>query len=179
MKKRLVIDADIMRASKDPEECNEGDHYRSKICGSTLDEIKKNKLLIVINRKIIKQWKDNNSRYASRWVTAMLSSELYFKQDYSGDLEITIQTIIGMQRSKKKLLLKDAHLLEAAYKTDYLLLSMDGNTMNLVMIHLVDCYSIADIMWINPENDTYDCISWIQNGAEYDSSKCFAMITSS
>ena len=62
-------------------------------------------------------------------------------------------------------MLEDAHLLEAALRTDETVASMDNRARRHFATVSEQIDSIRDIMWVNPDTESAFCLNWLTRGA--------------
>ncbi len=160
--KRLVIDADVARASGGEEATN----LRAIDCRDFLEGVRKHNHKMVTTRKISDEWKRHQSRFALAWRTSMEArrrvvrinppeyNELQDKVTNTTDNENDIDT---MQ--------KDMLLLEAALETDKTVISLDETVRRLFARASQQVGEIRDIIWVNPERAAQEQpIEWLKNG---------------
>jgi hypothetical protein len=67
--------------------------------------------------------------------------------------------------NKYKAMLKDIHLIEAAFRTDRIVISMDGTVRRYFHEITYRIHALKLIAWVNPSNSVETPIDWLQNGA--------------
>lgn len=161
--KQLVIDADVARASGSKEAKNP----RAKQCRDFLQTVLSVCHRVVMTRTISDEWKNHQSRFARRWLVSMKARRKIVKIDPSKDT--TLREIIKNtthDENKIDVLLKDIHLLEAAMKTDNIIISLDETVRKLLANVAKSVGEIRDIIWVNPERTEEEIpIKWLEDGA--------------
>jgi hypothetical protein len=67
--------------------------------------------------------------------------------------------------AKRRAMDKDAHLLEAALRTDRIVVSCDEKSRALFRAACADVREIRVILWVNPEVEAEEVVAWLQAGA--------------
>lgn len=68
------------------------------------------------------------------------------------------------------LLLKDVHMIEAAFATEKRIISTDDKARKHFGLQILESYNkLREILWVNPEKPEEKCVEWLENGAETDS----------
>lgn len=73
---------------------------------------------------------------------------------------------------QRKEVIKDIHLLEAAFESDRCIFSLDDKMKSLLKQALEYCPEIAGIIWANPDRDDEKIIIWLQSGVPDSKSRC-------
>ena len=63
-------------------------------------------------------------------------------------------------------MLKDIHLIEAAFQTDKIVISMDETVRNCFHEATHKIRTLRQIAWVNPCKSEETPFDWLQNGAE-------------
>ena len=143
----LVIDASILRGAG----VKEG---YSAVCMTLLNAILKICHRAAITSEILEEWNTHQSILARKWRASMVGQRKLikvdqFKRDFFDD-QVTQNVPAGHINNKKELL-KDTHLLAAAYEADKLLLTAD------VKLHsLCEQYGIQqNIEWLTVAQNSH------------------------
>ena len=149
----LVVDASILHSAG----VREG---YSAVCMSLLNAILTICHRAVITQDILEEWNKHQSSLAKKWRASMVGRRKLIKLDHVDrnffDDQVT-QNVPAGDVKKKRELLKDIHLLAAAYQADKLLLTAD------VKLHsLCEQYAIQqNIEWLTVSQNNH----FRENGA--------------
>jgi predicted nucleic acid-binding protein len=156
--KRFVIDASIARAAGITE------HPTSKVCRDLLERVLDICHLMVITPEISREWKKEESIYASAWKSTMIAMK---KTCYSCEVnDESLRSEVEKAASDEKsleIMLNDVHLIEAALKADRIIISLDDEARKLFSKLAKKVKRLKQVLWINPENA--DAIKWLIKGA--------------
>jgi len=89
------------------------------------------------------------------WVDAPANDELRHKVE-----------VVAFSENKRRAMLKDIHLVEAAFKADKIVISMDEKVRNCFHETAQTIGILKRIAWVNPSNDEETPLEWLQDGAE-------------
>ena len=161
--KRLVIDADVARASGS----ETATHPRAEHCRDFLNAVLSLSYRIVMTEKINNEWKNHQSRFARRWRVSMDARKRINRinppEDEALQTEITTTT---NNENEIEALRKDFHLLQAALATDQTIISLDEIVRRLFKRASQQVGEIRGIIWVNPDRTAEEQpIVWLQNGA--------------
>ena len=161
--KQLVVDADVAQASGS----ENATASRAIHCRDFLINIRSICHRVVMTERINSEWKNHHSRFARRWLVSMKARRKIVKIDPSKDT--TLREIIKNtthDENKIDVLLKDIHLLEAAMKTDNIIISLDETVRKLFANVAQSVGEIRDIIWVNPERTEEEIpIKWLEDGS--------------
>lgn len=161
--KRLVIDADVARASGS----ETATHPRAEHCRDFLSAILSLSHRMVMTEQINNEWKNHQSRFARRWRVSMDARKKIDRINPSEDEELQVKiTTTTNNENKIEALRKDFHLLQAALATDQTIISLDETVRGLFKRASQQVGEIRNIIWVNPDRTTEEHpITWLQNGA--------------
>ena len=160
--KRLVIDADVARASGG----ETATHPRAEHCRDFLSAVLSLSYRIVMTEKINNEWKNNQSRFARRWRVSMDARKKIDRINPPEDEELQDKiTNTASDEDEIEVLRKDFHLLHAALATDQTVISLDETIRGLFKRASQRVGEIRGIIWVNPELTEEEPIIWLQNGA--------------
>ena len=161
--KRLVIDADVARASGSETAI----HPRAEHCRDFLNTVLSLSHRLVMTEKINNEWKNHQSRFARRWRVSMDARkriERINPPEYA-ELQTKVTTTTN-DADEIEAMEKDFHLLQAALTTDQTIISLDETVRGLFKRASQSVGEIRDIIWINPDRTVEEHpIAWLQNGA--------------
>ena len=162
-RKRLVIDACVARAA------GETDHPVSSSCRKFLDTVLTICHRLVMTDAIRDEWDRHQSLYARLWRGAMTRKR---KVDRLGDDPdaSTAERIgaIPMSDKKRRAVLKDRHLLDAALRADGIIASLDDEALGILREILPHWRVIKRVVWVNPARPDEKCCDWLAAGAKPD-----------
>ena len=160
--KRLVIDADVARASGS----ETATHPRAEHCRDFLNAVLSLSYRIVMTQKINSEWKNHQSRFARRWRVSMDARKKIDRINPSEDEELQDKvTTTATDKDEVEAMQKDFHLLQAALATDQTVISLDETIRGLFKRASQHVGEIRDIIWVNPDRPEEHPITWLQNGA--------------
>jgi hypothetical protein len=159
----LGIDASIARAA------GETEHPVSSACRSFLQEVLNICHRVVMTPEISAQWKKHRSRFAYGWLASMTARKKVVRPDPVEDAGLR-QTIHSLELTDnvREAILKDIHLVEAAFATDHAVASLDDTARwNLRQI-TEHVKSLRSLVWVNPIKDDEHTSDWLRQGAKAD-----------
>ena len=161
--KRLVIDADVARASGS----ETATHPRAEHCRDFLNAVLSLSHRIVMTEKINNEWKNHQSRFARRWRVSMDARKKINRIDPPEDEELQAKvTTTTNDADEIEAMQKDFHLLQAALATDQTVISLDETVRGLFKQASQQVGEIRNIIWVNPDRTAEEQpIAWLQNGA--------------
>ena len=161
--KRLIIDADVARASGS----ERATHPRAARCRDFLNAVLSLSHRMVMTEQINNEWKNHQSGFARRWRVSMDARKKIDRIDPPENAEIqTKVTTTTNNEDEIEALRKDFHLLQAALATDQTVISLDETVRGLFKQASQQVGEIRGIIWVNPDRATEEYpIEWLQNGA--------------
>ena len=161
--KRLVIDADVARASGS----ETATHPRAEHCRNFLNAVLSLSHRMVMTEQINNEWKNHQSRFARRWRVSMDARKKIDRIDPPENAELQAKvTTTTNNENEIEALQKDFHLLQAALATDQTVISLDETVRGLFKQASQQVGEIRDIIWVNPDRTAKEQpIAWLQNGA--------------
>ncbi|MBK1700139.1 hypothetical protein [Thiococcus pfennigii] len=172
----LVIDASVARAagtSNAPE---------STRCREFFEAIRTtNSLKCVFTPELREEWGRHASRYSTTWRAAMYSRRrvraLPSAQDdgLRRNLARCARAIAANDQARipgiQSAMEKDAHLLEAALKTEGAVASLDDKVRRHFSVCARDNHSLRIIPWINPTSPEEGAVAWVLAGSPAEQSR--------
>ncbi len=160
--KRLVIDADVARASGS----ETATHPRAERCRDFLNAVLSLSHRIVMTEKINNEWKNHQSRFARRWRVSMDARKKIDRINPPEDENLqTKVTTTTHDADEIDFMEKDFHLLQAALATDQTVISLDETVRGLFKRASQQVGEIRNIIWVNPDQPGEEPILWLQNSA--------------
>lgn len=160
--KRLVIDASVARAAGSPD----SPHPRSKCCRDLLFLVYSVCHQMVITTPILEEWQEHESREANKWrrVMTVKGNKVVDLKDIS-DLKFRKTVLSFLNADEHEAALKDLPLIEAALRTDSIIISLDQKAIRRFQKVASRLPTLKQITWINPEKDPRQAIEWLRAGA--------------
>ena len=161
--KRLVIDADVARASGS----ETATHPRAEHCRDFLNAVLSLNHRMVMTEQINNEWKNHQSRFARRWRVSMDARKKIERVNPPEYAEIQAKvTNTASTEDEIEVMDKDFHLLQAALATDQTIISLDETIRGLFKRASQSVGEIRGIIWVNPDRTAEEQpITWLQNGA--------------
>ena len=160
--KRLVIDADVARASGS----ETANHPTAKHCRDFLNAVLSLSHRVVMTEKISNEWKNHRSRFARRWRVSMDARKKIDRINPPEYAELRDKvTNTASDEDEIEVMQKDFHLLQAALATDHTIISLDETVRGFFIHASQRVGEIRNIIWVNPDRPAEEPIAWLQNGA--------------
>ena len=164
----LVIDCSIARAAG-PEGA---DHPTSKHCRDFLLAVLRICHRIGMSSAVAAEWKRHRSGFARQWLVSMHARKkvVPIAVDEDPQLRKALATSATTNKSRDAML-KDAHLLEAASRSDRRIAALDETVRRLFSGAAQTYKPIRAMCWVNPDAEFDDIIEWLEAGAPLDKAK--------
>lgn len=161
--KRLVIDTDVAIAAG-----NELPHdSRPKICKDFLIAVFDSKHKVVITSAIYTEWRNHPAKFLTPWLASMYKKGKVYEVDASANYKLRHKLeVVATGDVKRVAMLKDAHLVEAAFQSDRIIISMDETVRHCFHNAAIQVLILKQITWVNPCKDEETAIEWLERGAE-------------
>lgn len=162
---KIVIDASVARASGTNDTVPSSTSSRQ-----FLEEFRKTDNKILMTPEIFREWKKHRSKYAEMWRASMVASkkmEIISSVDENKEIRGAIESIHSPKIKRE--ILKDVHLVEAAFIGDNYIVSNDNKVRGYLINLASNCSCIREITWMNPTNSNEEPIEWLKNGCKRDS----------
>ncbi len=113
------------------------------------------------------EWDKHESLFAIQWRVAMtnLQKLRHVNEEAQEDLRLAIEGHSD-DPNVVALMLKDAHLLEAALATDRRVGSLDDTVRGHFGRLAAKLELLRAIMWVNPAIEDEQAVQWLENGAK-------------
>jgi hypothetical protein len=160
MSRVLVVDTDVARAA------GETQHPISRACREALTTILDVCHRVALDHRASAEWRKHAAGFSVRWLAAMESkgkvrrladSELILLNPHVEETPLTPQ--------RRRAVLKDLHLIEAALAVDQAVLSMDESVRAALTDIVPHVPGLKDIVWVNPAKVEDDALAWLKAGA--------------
>jgi hypothetical protein len=155
----LVIDASVARAAG-----GEGaEHPTSRHCRDFLGAVLRICNHTVLTAAGLAEWKKHRSRFARLWLASMFAKR---KVDAAGvGMDAALRGKIldtAASEKEREAMAKDLHLLDAALKTDRIVVSLDDEALGIFARTSGRVGEIREIVWINPAKAAEGVIEWLE-----------------
>ncbi|MGI8549388.1 MAG: hypothetical protein ACR2PL_01130 [Dehalococcoidia bacterium] len=159
----LVIDSDIVHAAGGPGSVQP----RAGRCHDFLNEVRKLGHKAVLTPALEREWSAHLSRYAKAWFALMLRRRLIWRVPIGGDRDLGERLFaVAPDAQIADIMLKDAHLLEAALATDMTVASLERRVRGHFTRASEQIAEIQEIVWANPAREAEEqVILWLRQGA--------------
>jgi hypothetical protein len=161
--KLLVIDASVARAAGG----EDAKSPTSKYCRDFLLAVLNISHRVVMTPDIRKEWDKHQSSFARTWLRTMVAKK---KLEYRNDIVINDELWKGVEdftdfNNQREAMVKDLLLIEAALKTDKIIVSLDEIVRKLFDKAAEQVEELRIIVWVNPAKLDEQAIFWLESGA--------------
>ncbi len=164
----LVINASVAFVaqsleSKDP---------TARRCGDFLVALRGLGYRMAWNRAIKAEWDRHESRFAAAWLVTM--ANLGKLRPVTDEPLEELRQAIGdhsRDRGVKRNMVKDAHLVEAAFASDSRIASLDENARGHFRRLAATYVTLRRIHWVNPAVEAEQVVAWLEDGARLERSR--------
>lgn len=168
--KCLVIDASVARSAGE----KNATYPNSVYCRDFLETVLNICHQVVMTPEIKEEWDKHQSKFTNRWIRTMIAKKKFIT--YSTDsiehvLLSKIEKCLENDRDKVAMF-KDFHLIEAARKSDKIIISLDEIVRKLFSQSAKTINELQEITWVNPIKQEEDSINWLKNGAKFENHRC-------
>jgi len=164
----FVIDASIAKSA------GLSADIRSESCRLLLETITVAGHRIVLNELIVAEWDRHKSGFANLWLISMISKRKVSNVESSelAAFREAISEHFGSDRIPESLaVLKDAHLVEAAFRSNKRVVSLDDTARQHLLSMSRSFHALHEIMWANPAKPAEKVVPWIAAGAKFAKSR--------
>ncbi len=160
MRRKLVVDACVLHSS------GTSKHPVADSCRRLLRAILHARHQAAVNRPILEEWNRHESLFSRTWRVEMQSRRLFIEVDGTPDLKLRSRIESGLQSEHdQRAALKDAHLLEAAKRTDRSIISQDDEARSVFARVAGRPPLLARIAWVDPVAKGEAALGWLRSGA--------------
>jgi len=119
--------------------------------------------------EISKEWKEHQSPFARDWLVEMRrkGKEVWIDIPINQQLRAQIGELAATDKGREAML-KDVILIEAALVTDRIIVSLDTTVRRLFAAASGSMIELKSVVWVNPEREEEQVISWLKSGAKQD-----------
>lgn len=163
-RRRLVIDASVAQMSGD------GYDARSVRCSDFLEAVYAICHRVVVTPSLDEEWTRHSSRFFVNWLARMLQKGKAPSREEPSESPISRDELLSLARSDRQEdeILKDAHLLAAAFVADRIVVSRDERIRAVFRDAAARFPILRRLAWVNPDHETPDLITWLERGAKHD-----------
>jgi hypothetical protein len=112
------------------------------------------------------EWDKHQSRFAAAWLVTMMNlKKLQPVQDEPLEEPRAAIEEHSHDENVVKIMLKDAHLVEAALATDLRLAALDETARGHFSRLAATLASLRRVIWVNPDREDEQAIDWLEEGA--------------
>jgi len=172
----LVVDASIARAAGPVDAV----HPLSRYCRLFLYSMRGVGHRVAWNDLIRAEWDLHQSKFAREWLVSMRRTGKVrtVTTDVLEPFREAIASHFGDDRvAEQEIVLKDAHLIEAAIRVDRIVASLDEAARFHFGKLSASFEPLCEIAWVNPGNETEQTHEWLEDGAPHEKNRCLASIT--
>jgi hypothetical protein len=122
---------------------------------------------VVMSDALEQEWARHQSRFARIWLIAMENKRRVHHTEIptQGKLRHQVERV-AEKKTDCDAMLKDMLLIEAAFHTDRIVVSLDETVRHLFHRATEKIPALTKIAWVNPCITEETPIEWLQNGAE-------------
>jgi hypothetical protein len=113
-----------------------------------------------------REWLNHLSRFSGRWLTAMQSAKLVFQTGDVRNPDFRVRITAAVQPGVRAMVLKDAHLIEAANAADHVVVSLDDKVRRPLRDAASELIELQRLVWVNPNNTNEQALDWLRRGAK-------------
>ena len=157
--RRLVVDADVVGSA------TETKHPVSSACRRFLMTMLEVRHCVVITDDIKAEWRRHQTKFSRTWLRRRYARKLV-RDDYFGpNVHFRAGILAFVPVSKRSVVAKDLHLVEAAIATDFLVASQDETVRSAFRCVSVNVQQLQQVVWVNPTIREERPILWLRSGA--------------
>lgn len=170
----FVVDASIARAAGSLEST----HPTGTRCRQFLRTLRGVCHRMAWNAAIKAEWDKHQSAFASTWRVSMFNlGKLRTIPDEQSEAFRDAIHAHSTDEGVVAVMLKDAHLVEAAFAADGRVAALD-DTVRGHFARLAGTFEdLRAILWANPAAEGDECIGWLEGGAEHVAARCLSAAT--
>ncbi|HEX2568255.1 MAG TPA: hypothetical protein VH877_01770 [Polyangia bacterium] len=159
----VVVDASVARAAG-----SKGAEFpTSKYCREVLETILHVCHHVVMGEALREEWKRNESQSSRVFLREMYGRGKVIQEHEAVPEAPRIRRTIERlcEEDEAEAILKDFHLLEAAWASDELILSLDEKARRLLVPLVERLPRLGRLTWVNPAQEGAGTIDWLIQGA--------------
>ena len=168
--KRFVIDTSVVYSGREDTKDLTSQRCRKFL----LTMMNETKHQVVMSDALEHEWGKHQSRFARMWLVAMEKKRRVHHTEIpaQGKLRHQVERV-AEKKTDCDAMLKDMLLIEAAFHTDRIVVSLDEKVRNLFHQATEKISALTRIAWVNPCIIEETPIEWLQNGAELERERLF------
>lgn len=117
---------------------------------------------MALSPPLIEEWRLHQSKYTKEWRRSMYARKKVTILANGEDPVLRAQLLdLAVEESIRAIRLKDLPLIEAAFRTDRIVASLDERARTAFRTEV-----LRVIVWVNPVNERDRMTLWLSNGAE-------------
>ncbi len=128
---------------------------------------------VVFSEECLAEWKRHEQAFARGWRARMVAKrQVVFLVESCRDetLREKLERAAASE-PRRKAMIKDAHLIEAARATDRIVISLDEEARGLFRDAAPQVTEVRAVMWVNPDLAEEGVVDWLHAGARRDASR--------
>lgn len=156
----LVIDASVSRAAGSLE----SKHPNGTRCREVLQAVRSICHRMAWSPEIKAEWDRHQSAFARTWLVSMMNLKK-LRSVKDAESEPFREAILNhvSEEQVREIIVKDQHLIEAAFATDYRVLSLDETVRGHLGRLASHFEQLRAVIWANPIRE--ELIDWLEEGA--------------
>ena len=165
-----MIDASVARSAGE----RDATYPDSVYCRDFLEAVLNICHQVVMTPEIREEWDKHQSRFANRWIRSMIAKKKFIICSVDTLDQVLLSKIEKCLKTdkEKEAVFKDFHLIEAALKSDKIIISLDEIVRKLFSQSAKTINELQEITWVNPIKQEEDSMTWLENGASYQAYRC-------
>jgi hypothetical protein len=158
----LALDASVARAAG----TLETRHPTGALCRDFLIAVRSVCHRLAWSEAIKAEWDKHQSAFAGQWLVSMMNLQKLrpVRNERFEELREAIEAH-SKDENVVAVMLKDAHLIEAALATDFRLASLDDTVRGHFSRLTGKLDSLRRVIWVNPAIEEEQAVEWLENGA--------------
>ncbi len=128
---------------------------------------------IVVTDTIVVEWQNHRARFFTNSLASMYKKRKVCELDVPPD-EMFRRKLeeVATDDGIRIAMLKDAHLIEAAFQADRIVISMDERVRRYFSEVTINLSELRKITWANPCKNDEKVIAWLELGARQEQERC-------
>lgn len=153
--KELVIDASIAHAA------GWGEHPNSSGSRHFLRAVLEISHRMVLTPPLVEEWRRHQSKFTREWRKSMHAKRKIRWLDAQENAGLRERTLgPGVDEPLRQIRIKDLPLIEAALRTDNIVVSLDEGAREAFQLR-----ELSVIIWVNPVRESLRMEPWLEQGA--------------
>jgi len=159
---RVVIDANVARASGGVE----ATHLVARASRDALRALLDGGGTLFLGEDGWGEWRKHMSPFARKWLVRMHGRKRVERKSTLPHKATRRAAARALAPADRAAVIKDAHLVDAAFASDRRVVSLDETTRNLLCVLAAVTQDLRSLYWVSPV--TPRCVPWLEAGAPDD-----------